>query len=466
MDRLDKVVGFAITVLLAALALTLINGDRAGVGIRAFGPQGNAHSTALIQVTFDTLMDTASVEANMHIDPPLEGRFIWNGAQMAYKPTAVLTPGASYTVTIDSGARSAEGRQLSEAQRWSFTVRMPIIAYLAPAIAPEGDSDESPNIWLVDPATPLKPKQLTRNPQGVQDFRVSPDGTQIVYTRLGPGGSADLYVVDVDSGAERRITNCTAAQARCQYADWSPDGTRLVYERLEGSPDIPESDRDLARVWTVNVRDLSTAPLFADPLMLGALPRWSPDGTQIAMFDGNVGAVAIYDLNTAVRKIAGNQEGVTGAYSFDSSGTRFVYPTLISLGSMFSSAVEMVYLNDIARGIIPLSGRDAQNIEDKLPTWRPGYNQVTVTRRYLDGSGPVNPQVYLIDADTMAITPLVIDAAYVHGAINWDATGRWLVVQRFLSGVALPRPGIWVFDTQSKQLTRVAENGYLPAWIP
>ena len=67
-------------------------------------------------------------------------------------------------------------------------------------------------------------------PFGDYDPRISPDGSRIVFERLlddeSPYGNYDLFVMDVQSGDENRISNTSYSQG---LAAWSHSGEQLVY---------------------------------------------------------------------------------------------------------------------------------------------------------------------------------------------------------------------------------------------
>ena len=67
-------------------------------------------------------------------------------------------------------------------------------------------------------------------PFGDYDPRISPDGTQIVFSRLvddeSSHGNYDLFVTGIDGTDVTRLTDTGYTQG---VADWSHDGTRLIY---------------------------------------------------------------------------------------------------------------------------------------------------------------------------------------------------------------------------------------------
>ncbi|RMF52801.1 MAG: hypothetical protein D6749_03980, partial [Chloroflexota bacterium] len=262
----------------------------------------------------------------------------------------------------------------------------------------------------------------------------------------------------------RQLTNCTPVLARCTAPDWSPDGTRLIYERTELDPAFEWYDRDVPRAWLLNWRDLATAPLLNDSSRLGGTPKWSPDGAQIAAYDRNIGAIAIYELSTGARKLIATLDDV-GDYAFHPQDGRFVYAQLIQVAGRFTSVLEMVDLRDPSSGIRQISG-EGSAVEDRQPLWKPDGKRLIFTRRVLDGSGIPSAQIYAFDPETEAITPLLQDANYFHGAISLDPSGRYLLMQRVAINTARPVPSIWILELASGRLWQIAENGFLPRWLP
>jgi Tol biopolymer transport system component len=120
-------------------------------------------------------------------------------------------------------------------------------------------------------------KQLTATPDQEINAMWSPDGEQIAFERQPRGqatrGGSQVFVLDVDSGAERRLT--TGGQldrASKSTPAWSPDGSRIAYAfRGGGDFDIAITDVDSGEteVMTENTVD-------------DVGPAWSPDGDQVA----------------------------------------------------------------------------------------------------------------------------------------------------------------------------------------
>ncbi|MFQ3534872.1 MAG: Ig-like domain-containing protein [Aggregatilineales bacterium] len=461
LDALDRGVLVAVVSLLLALIGVIVRGDQAGVLVTASIPE-RISVTAALSLTFSEPMDAQSVESRLHFAPKTDVRLTWSGATLNIVPLQAWLPETPYTLRLDAGARSQSGRLLLAPLEWAFVPRPPRVVYLAPAYS--ADSLQATNLWLVAPEQPFAARQLTYSSLNLESFQPSPDGAWLVYAQPRQDGTADLYLLEIERGETRQLTNCTPVLARCAAPDWSPEGTRLIYERTELDPALDWYDRDVPRAWLLNLRDLATAPLLSDTSRLGGTPKWSPDGRQIAAYDRNIGAIAIYDLATGARKLIETLDDV-GDYAFHPRDGRFVYAQLIQIVGRFSSALEMVDLNDPSRGIWRLSGEGIA-VEDRQPRWTPDGSRLIFTRRILDGSGIPSAQIYALEPVTGRVMPILVDENYFHGAISLDPTGRYLLMQRVPVAAAQPVPSIWVLDLTTGELWQIAENGFLPRWLP
>jgi Tol biopolymer transport system component len=460
LDALDRGVLSVVLILIIAL-IGVVARDGVGVLIAQVAPR-EMSVTAVLRLTFSEPMDAPSVEARLHLSPETDVRLTWSGTTLSIAPTHAWLPEVTYTLSLDSGARSQSGRLLLTPFKHAFTPRPPRVIYLAPAFS--ADSAQATNLWLVAPEQPFIARQLTRSSLNIEAFQPSPDGNWIAYAQPREGGTSELYVLDVASGESQRVTNCVAVQAHCTAPDWSPDGTRLIYERTELNPALDPFDRDVPRAWLLNLRDLATAPLLRDTTRLGGTPKWSPDGLRIAAYDRNLSAIAIYELSTGARKLIETLDDV-GDYAFHPHDGRFVYAQLIQVAGRFSSALEMVNLDDPSSGIRRISG-EGSAVEDRQPRWTPDGSRLIFTRRVLDGSGVPSAQLYQLDLERETVAPILQDENYFHGAISLDPSGRYLLMQRVAVHTAQPVPSIWILELASGKLWQIAENGFLPRWLP
>lgn len=119
-------------------------------------------------------------------------------------------------------------------------------------------------LWLMDIGG--NPRRIVADGYFSSDPDFSPDGRQLVYSS-DRAGDADLWVRDLATGDERRLTALPGAQLTPR---WSPDGGRIAYQDHDGAAWILE-------LTSGSVRQITPA------LFLPGRPTWSPDGNVVAL---------------------------------------------------------------------------------------------------------------------------------------------------------------------------------------
>src|SRR5688500_17892783 len=122
-NSFDRTVLGIITGLTIIIGLVILLGDHVGVPIRDLQPadESTPSTTSPIRVEFGQDMNTDGVESRFYIAPVVEGEFQWDGNTLMFQPTFPLTAGQTYTVIVDAGAQSTNGRATKQPIRWSFT---------------------------------------------------------------------------------------------------------------------------------------------------------------------------------------------------------------------------------------------------------------------------------------------------------------------------------------------------------
>ena len=116
----------------------------------------------------------------------------------------------------------------------------------------------------------------------------SPDGRRLVFESRRHG-RAQLYLINADGTAERRLTNSAGEDT---HPSWSPDGSQIVFDSYRDS------------VWTLYVirpdgtgeRRLIQAPAAARG-QFARHPAWSPDGRRVAFDSDRDGDEEVYVAN-------------------------------------------------------------------------------------------------------------------------------------------------------------------------
>ncbi len=112
----------------------------------------------------------------------------------------------------------------------------------------------------------------------------SPDGRQIALARADDGGNMDIYLLDLASGAERRLTTHGGIDTE---ANFSPDGRYLYFTSdRAGNPQIYRMNRDGGGITraVIGGNYSSNSELSPDGRTM-VLTRQSGGGYQIGLYD-------------------------------------------------------------------------------------------------------------------------------------------------------------------------------------
>lgn len=464
--------------LVGAVLLTVLLGDRVGVTLQRVGPLGTARTTSSVVMQFSETMNRESVpsrlkvvqippdKANTELQPAdilatIEGTVNWNGATLNFRPAKALNPGATYQVILGKGAASETGREVLSEYRYSFTVNRQRVAYLAPASGLF-------NIWIADPADPAEAQQLTTSPSGINDFSVSPDGEKIAFSEKNSAtGTSDVKVLDLESGGIEQVTNCVDAD--CTAPVWKPDGQMIAYERVDYNTNLSaQVGPSPTRIWLIDLstRPASTRPLFADTQILGYGLQWSADGQTASLFDRSSAGILVHDFTKDVTVVIPSQYGNPGQLSPD--GTKVIYPEVV-LDQQARNYLKMANLT--TQDIVNLSD-PADPIDDGDAVWGPDGRFIVFSRLYLDDRYTRGKQLYRMNMTDNSLETLLYDPQYQNGFFSLDPTGTQLVIQRFPDPVAmndpnnLGLPGIWTLDLATKALVQVADDAWYGRWVP
>ena len=119
------------------------------------------------------------------------------------------------------------------------------------------------------------------------DPMASPDGSRIVYCSQRDTIYSQVYVMNADGSAPKRLTDAKSGDA-CGPA-WSRDGKKIAYYAFAQTQ--PSRDPE---IWVMD-SDGSNPKKMTDH---GMDPSWSPDGKQIAFASHRDGIFQIYAMNS------------------------------------------------------------------------------------------------------------------------------------------------------------------------
>jgi Tol biopolymer transport system component/DNA-binding winged helix-turn-helix (wHTH) protein len=199
--------------------------------------------------------------------------------------------------------------------------------------------------------------QLTFPPAKAASVRWSPDGQQIVFSSLTPGGAWRVLLISRDGGAPQELTR--SSDVAEVAPDWSPDGKTLAFASyVPGQPDQS----------SIQLFDLKTRQASRLPGSKGvSSARWSPNGRYLigAPVDGK--KLELFDFKTKKWRDLIANVGTIGYFSW-SSDSAYVYfdnlftndPAYLRLRISDSKLERIASLKDIQRSMwnlmVPWSG--------------------------------------------------------------------------------------------------------------
>ena len=128
--------------------------------------------------------------------------------------------------------------------------------------------------------------QLTKAPDRTALPVWSPDGKQIAYASLVPGGSWKLYRMPVDGGDPTPLCSENGSQ---MDANWSSDGSQIMFGDWLGD----------AAGLSIRLLDLKTNKIETIPGSKGFFsPRWSPNSQYIAALSPDSTTLMLFDFKT------------------------------------------------------------------------------------------------------------------------------------------------------------------------
>ena len=382
------------------------------------------------------------------------------------------------------------------------------------AVGPNGTF----NIWRVNTdASGLTPiTNVTAIGADNSDPQWSPDGATVVFASsrsldgtdaVSPNDTPNIWLVNADGSGLTPLTHATALYAANMRPQWSPDGTRVVFDsprNLDGTD--TGSVNSSFNIWRVNSDGSALTPLttVTRPQADNFAPQWSPDGGKVVFYswrklDGTDAPSLGGVFN--IWRVDADGTGLTPltnatapeAHSFEPQwspdNTKLAFYSERKLDGTDAANLNLTrniwVVNADGTGLAPLTRTTARGADSTAPQWSPDGSRIAFeSSRKLDGTDALNgnatSNIWVVNADGTGLTPLT--RATASGASSftprWSPDGSKLVFSSTLAldGTDSGNPNsvvnIWRVNAEGSGLipltkaTALGVDSYLPVFSP
>ncbi len=346
----------------------------------------------------------------------------------------VLVLGAALT----SGAYVQVRDELNLSGAGSGSIEGAQVLYLA------GGQDEVKQLFVTS-IKRIDPILLSDAKENVTEYALSPDQRSTVYVTQSENLENRIWLVDVESGDRRILSDCRNAQ--CSRPVWSPDGTRIVYEytRLSG-----DNQTGLATLWWVDIASSEAKPLFQEAQLPGSNPRWSPDGKWLSYATSE--EIRLYHLETGESHAI--KSTIAPAANWSPDGKKVLYRDVIPQDGLF---ITQLFVYDLSsRAVINISPNS--NYENLSATWSPDGEWIAVVRRPL--SVPWGDQIWVMRANGSEARVLTDTPDTLHSDLIWSPDGKYLLYDIFQPNSPALESHIQMMEVEKGAITDLGIKGY------
>jgi len=291
----------------------------------------------------------------------------------------------------------------------------------------------------------LARRRLTKAPVGTGDWRfeVSPDGTTLAFIRYERPGVADLWIVPLQGGEPRRLTNWGASLTGLS---WTPDGRDIVYS---------VDNWVTARLWRVRATSarpgrgasVPDIPAGADYPSISKPASGQPVRLAFQTITRDVD-IEMIDLDSATGTLPLTSTAFSSSTRIEASARFSPDGSRIAFVSFRSGTPEIWVAEGNGNGLRQITSLGAADLA--VGGWSPDG-----TRIAFDAAIDGNSDIYVVGVDGGNPRRLTDESA-LDGLSSWSGDGQWIYFASTRAGVT---PDIWRVPVGGGQAVRVTHHG-------
>ena len=321
----------------------------------------------------------------------------------------------------------------------------------------------TPEVYLVEGLNG-RPIQLTRN-MFASWPSISPDGTEVVFVSRPPGGLANIFKLHIATRHLEKLTDDDEWDTKYRDLDWAPDGQKLLFIMMTGTPRGDKTNLCVIDMKTRDVRNI----IQPEPPTFISHSCWSPDSQNIIygqLFEHGL-FIADNDGKNIVNVTQDHSVETTAGFpAWSPSRSQIAYIAVIVTKPPPPNP-HHIYSMNLAEGSV--SGLTSGGTKSRIPlAWSPDGRKILFAFRSYSNpyyKGLKSDDIYVMDVDGKNLMELT-NSPEIEETASWSPDGTQIAFDRWLGETG---SSIFVMDANgenSQRLTFEPGINVAPHWSP